>query len=127
MSSHPLLAAACSREPPPTRTAAQAETQVEAAPAVQQDDVVLSYAELDARANQLAHHLLRYGAGPEELIALALPRDVGLLVAMLAVVKTRAHLLVHQGRARRLFDREPGATARCSTASPKLARRASNC
>lgn len=30
-----LLAAACSREPPPTRTAAQAETQVEAAPAVQ--------------------------------------------------------------------------------------------
>ncbi|MCA1191392.1 non-ribosomal peptide synthase/polyketide synthase [Saccharopolyspora sp. 6V] len=60
------------------------------APAVQQEDVVLSYAELDARANQLAHHLLRYGAGPEELIALALPRDVGLLVAMLAVVKTGA-------------------------------------
>ncbi|MEY9874260.1 amino acid adenylation domain-containing protein/non-ribosomal peptide synthase protein (TIGR01720 family) [Streptacidiphilus sp. MAP12-33] len=51
-------------------------------------DSVLSYAELDARANRLAHHLVALGLGPEKIAALACPRTPDLLVAMLAVLKT---------------------------------------
>ncbi|MFD7665830.1 non-ribosomal peptide synthase/polyketide synthase [Streptomyces sp. NPDC059788] len=50
----------------------------------------LSYAELNARANRLARLLAARGAGPEQLVALALPRSADWVVAMLAVVKTGA-------------------------------------
>ncbi|MGH3845767.1 MAG: condensation domain-containing protein, partial [Pseudonocardiaceae bacterium] len=48
----------------------------------------LSYAELDERANRLAHFLITRGVGPERLVAVALPRSVDLIVALLAVTKT---------------------------------------
>ncbi|MFI6553989.1 non-ribosomal peptide synthase/polyketide synthase [Streptomyces griseus] len=53
----------------------------------------LSYAELNGRANRLAHRLIAAGAGPERFVALALPRSTGLVVAMLAVLKTGAGYL----------------------------------
>ncbi|MGW2786856.1 amino acid adenylation domain-containing protein, partial [Streptomyces populi] len=53
-------------------------------------DLSLTYAELDARANRLAHALIARGAGPERLVAVALPRSAGLVVAVLAVLKTGA-------------------------------------
>ncbi|WPO72611.1 non-ribosomal peptide synthetase [Streptomyces sp. KN37] len=53
----------------------------------------LTYAELDTRANQLAHLLLRRGVGPGDLVALALPRSARLVVALLAVLKTGAAYL----------------------------------
>ncbi|MFB7953782.1 non-ribosomal peptide synthase/polyketide synthase [Streptomyces sp. NPDC056045] len=53
----------------------------------------LTYAQLNARANRLAHRLLAAGAGPERFVALALPRSQQLIVAMLAVLKTGAGYL----------------------------------
>ncbi|ALG09253.1 non-ribosomal peptide synthetase [Kibdelosporangium phytohabitans] len=56
-------------------------------------DTVVTYAELNAAANRLAHHLVSLGAGPEKLVAIAFPRSVELLVAWLAVLKTGAAYL----------------------------------
>ncbi|MDQ3403410.1 MAG: amino acid adenylation domain-containing protein, partial [Actinomycetota bacterium] len=53
-------------------------------------DVALTFAELDAAANRLAHRLIAEGAGPEQLVALRLPRSVDMIVAILAVFKSGA-------------------------------------
>ncbi|MBB4781049.1 amino acid adenylation domain-containing protein/non-ribosomal peptide synthase protein (TIGR01720 family) [Streptomyces rapamycinicus] len=50
----------------------------------------VSYADLNARANRLARLLIEHGAGPETRIALALPRSVELIIAVLAVTKAGA-------------------------------------
>ncbi|MFE9381464.1 non-ribosomal peptide synthase/polyketide synthase [Streptomyces sp. NPDC006855] len=50
----------------------------------------LTYAELDARSDALADELVRRGAGPEQYVAVALPRTAGLLVSLLAVLKSGA-------------------------------------
>ncbi|WP_143064550.1 non-ribosomal peptide synthetase, partial [Streptomyces colonosanans] len=62
-------------------------------PAVICGDTTLTYAELDARANRLAHALIQRGAGPERIVALRLPRSAGFVVAVLAVLKTGAAYL----------------------------------
>ncbi|MCP3804373.1 non-ribosomal peptide synthase/polyketide synthase [Allokutzneria sp. A3M-2-11 16] len=56
-------------------------------------DEALSYSDLNARANRLAHKLISLGAGPEKLIALLLPRSVDIIVAQLAVMKAGAAYL----------------------------------
>ena len=53
----------------------------------------LSYAELHRRANQLARHLVTLGAGPEQLVAIALPRSELSVVALLGVLKAGAAYL----------------------------------
>ena len=53
----------------------------------------LSYGELDARTNRLARYLVSLGAGPERLVAVAMERSAGLVVALLAVLKTGAAYL----------------------------------
>ncbi|MBV4533890.1 non-ribosomal peptide synthase/polyketide synthase [Pseudomonas sp. SWRI107] len=50
-------------------------------------DVRLSYAELDARANQLAHHLVGQGVGPDVLVGIAAERSIEMVVGLLAVLK----------------------------------------
>ncbi|MEU9033242.1 amino acid adenylation domain-containing protein, partial [Streptomyces sp. NPDC048383] len=50
----------------------------------------LDHAGLNARANRLARELVARGAGPESLVALALPRSLELPVALLAVLKSGA-------------------------------------
>ncbi|MDT7711986.1 MAG: hypothetical protein QOG46_675, partial [Pseudonocardiales bacterium] len=53
----------------------------------------ISFAELDFRANRLARLLIGLGAGPERVVALALPRSVQIVVAQLAVAKAGAAFL----------------------------------
>ncbi|WP_433609984.1 amino acid adenylation domain-containing protein [Prescottella agglutinans] len=56
------------------------------------DDAV-TYADLDARINRMARVLLAHGAGPERIVALALPRSVETVVALFAVLRTGAAYL----------------------------------
>ncbi len=48
----------------------------------------LSYAELDTRANRLAHYLVQRGAGPGSVIGIFLDRSFDMMVSLLAVLKT---------------------------------------
>ncbi|WP_437334473.1 amino acid adenylation domain-containing protein [Sorangium sp. So ce394] len=68
---------------------AQAERTPDAT-AVIFEDRRLSYRELDARANQVAHALRRRGVGPDGLVAVAAERSVELVVALLGVLKAGA-------------------------------------
>ena len=54
--------------------------------AVAGEEEALSYGELLARAGSLAARLARLGAGPEQVVALCLPRSVELVVAALATL-----------------------------------------
>ncbi|MFE2286473.1 amino acid adenylation domain-containing protein [Streptomyces sp. NPDC059443] len=74
----------------PATLAALFEARAHEAPdriAVADDTGELTYAELNAGANRLAHHLIAAGAGPETTVALALPRSAAWLTALLAVSK----------------------------------------
>ncbi|MFK4223791.1 amino acid adenylation domain-containing protein [Streptomyces sp. NPDC019890] len=62
-------------------------------PALVFGELTVSYAELDARANRLAHELIARGTGPGDLVALLLPRSPDMVVALLAVLKAGAAYL----------------------------------
>ncbi|MFC8142798.1 amino acid adenylation domain-containing protein [Streptomyces paradoxus] len=83
--------------PPATRTLTDLwSTQVTATPdadAVLDRGTRLTYRELDARAEQLAGRLTALGAGPEQVVGIALPRTAELVVAVLAVLKSGAAYL----------------------------------
>ncbi|ARV85421.1 non-ribosomal peptide synthetase (plasmid) [Mycobacterium intracellulare subsp. chimaera] len=60
------------------------------ATAVTFDGRCMTYRELDAAANRLAHLLAGHGVGPGQCVALLFPRCTDAIVAMLAVLKTGA-------------------------------------
>ncbi|WP_432140263.1 amino acid adenylation domain-containing protein [Streptomyces sp. bgisy084] len=81
------------RPAPPAATFAELfERQVHSNPdrPALETDGVLSYAELNARANRLARLLVSRGAGPERAVAVALPPSGHLAEAVLAVQKAGA-------------------------------------
>ncbi|MFD5087619.1 condensation domain-containing protein, partial [Kitasatospora sp. NPDC058406] len=57
------------------------------APAVRGADGVLDYAELDHRANALAHRLRALGVGPDRPVGLLVERSAALVVGMLGILK----------------------------------------
>ncbi|WP_139134216.1 AMP-binding protein, partial [Pseudomonas sp. 1D4] len=57
------------------------------APALTFAGRTLSYAELNAEANRLAHHLRRLGVGPDGLVGIAAERSVEMVVGLLAILK----------------------------------------
>jgi amino acid adenylation domain-containing protein len=66
------------------------EAQVERTPhatALEFREECLSYRDLNARANQLAHYLVKRGVGPEVLVGICLDRSPSMLIAILAVLK----------------------------------------
>ena len=66
------------------------EEQVERSPdavAVVFEEDSLSYAELNARANRLAHYLQELGVKPDDRVALCVDRSLEMVVALLAVLK----------------------------------------
>ena len=56
-------------------------------------DELLTYAQLDARANELAHWLIERGAGPDRIVGVAMERSVDMVIALLAVLKSGAAYL----------------------------------
>ena len=66
------------------------EAQVESTPdaiALIFKDKALTYAELNAKSNRLAHHLIALGVGPEVLAGVCLERSIDMIVALLAILK----------------------------------------
>ncbi|MFF5965052.1 amino acid adenylation domain-containing protein [Streptomyces collinus] len=99
------------------------------ATAVAHDGTSLTYAELDERSNRLAHLLAERGAGPERLVALALPRTPELVTAVLAVLKTGAAYVPMDPEypaerlASMLADADPVLLVTASGAAPDVAGR----
>ncbi len=66
------------------------EAQVERTPdavALVLDDQHLTYRELNARANQLAHHLRELTVGPEVLVGLCAERSLEMVIGLLGILK----------------------------------------
>ncbi|MCU1268103.1 MAG: putative linear pentadecapeptide gramicidin synthetase LgrB [Acidobacteria bacterium] len=69
------------------------EQQAERSPnavAVVFERQTLTYAELNARANQLAHHLRGLGVGPESLVGICVERSLDMIVGLLGILKAGA-------------------------------------
>ncbi|MET9545046.1 amino acid adenylation domain-containing protein [Streptomyces sp. NPDC006627] len=116
---------AASREPVPDETVADMlAAQVARTPdavALVFGERSLTYAELDAHINRLARLLLARGAGPEKVVALALPRSIEMVAALFAVLRTGAAYLPldldHPADRLRLMVEDTGPLCLVSTAA----------
>ena len=55
--------------------------------AVEFEGATVSYKELNERANQLAHYLIKQGVKPDTVVGLFLDRSINMIVSILAVIK----------------------------------------
>ncbi|MCC9308188.1 amino acid adenylation domain-containing protein [Kitasatospora sp. RB6PN24] len=111
--------------------------QVERTPdatALVSDGTSLTYRQLDARAEALAHRLVAAGAGPESVVAVLLERSAELVVALLAVARSggcylpldprqpaaRLAWLLEQTGARLLLAAEPHPAAQVGPGLPAI-------
>ncbi|MFC7396829.1 amino acid adenylation domain-containing protein [Chelatococcus sp. GCM10030263] len=76
----------------PALFAAQVAASPEAVAVIARDER-LSYQALDDRAEALAHRLIARGIGPEDIVAIALPRSAAMVAAVLGVMKAGAAYL----------------------------------
>ncbi|WP_173075831.1 non-ribosomal peptide synthetase [Phytohabitans rumicis] len=76
----------------PELFAAQARRSPDAV-AVVYGDRSLTYQELDAASDRLAHRLIADGVGPEQVVGLAVPRSLEFVVGLLGVLKAGAAYL----------------------------------
>ncbi|KID60188.1 Nonribosomal peptide synthetase vlms [Metarhizium brunneum] len=85
--------AAWNREPPQEKNETMhnlVQAQVSArplAPAILASDSNFTYAELDSRSTQLAHHLVQVGVKPEVMVLVCYNKSAWTIVAMLAILK----------------------------------------
>jgi amino acid adenylation domain-containing protein len=66
------------------------ERQVERTPdviAVVYEDQRLTYRQLNARANQVAHYLQRHGVGPDLLVGICMERSLEIVIGILGILK----------------------------------------
>ena len=47
----------------------------------------LTYADLEDRANQIAHHLQSHGVGPEAIVGICIDRSLEMIIGLLAILK----------------------------------------
>ena len=69
------------------------EAQAQQSPdaiAIRFNDEAISYADLNSRANQLAHYLIAQGAGRDTIVGLSLDRSPDIVISILAVFKSGA-------------------------------------
>src|SRR5665213_3561406 len=75
---------------PPATLPQLFEAQVARTPdaiAVVFEEDSLTYAELNARANQLAHYLISKGVGPEVVVGLCLERSLEMVIGLIGILK----------------------------------------
>ena len=113
------------------------EQQVERTPddvALIYDDERLSYRELNARANQLAHYLRSQGVGPEVRVAIRMQRSPEMIAGLLGILKAggayvpldpanpdeRAQFILQDSGAALLLTKEPLHEARLVSRVPVI-------
>ena len=72
------------------------EAQVERTPdviALVCKEQSVSYRELNKGANQLAHALINRGIGPEDIVGIAMPRSIEMIIALVGIIKAGAAYL----------------------------------
>ena len=105
--------------------AAQAQARPDA-PALAQGDAVVTYRELDQRAERIARRLATLGVGAESRVAICLPRSFDVVAALLGVLKAGAAYVpldVDYPVARlahMLRDAAPAVVLTCADAAPRL-------